>query len=177
MANEKAKKEVNRSEFICTALTKSPDLQLKQINLLWAKAGHIGTISNALYYQVRAKLGIKTERAWVQAGGPETTGSLEPESERTKSPNADLVRAVQDRTEDILDLYEEVEGDRPVIVFDFLRRTICAYHYEQYKSTLSVESQALYDQEYEKALAGDKVLVLVWDRATGRLVITTFDRD
>ena len=38
---------------------------------------------------------------------------------RKKSPNADLVKAVQDRTEDILDLYEEVEDDRPVLVLDF----------------------------------------------------------
>ena len=35
----------------------------------------------------------------------------------------------------------------------------------------------MYDQEYEKAMAEDKILVLVWDSATGRLVITTFDRD
>ncbi len=47
-----------------------------------------------------------------------------------KSPNADLVKAVQDRTEDILDLYEEVEDDRPVLVLDFEKQTIGAYHYE-----------------------------------------------
>ena len=98
-------------------------------------------------------------------------------AKRKKSPNADLVKAVQDRTEDILDFYEEVEDDRPVIVLDFQKHTINAYHYEHYKSILSVESQAVYDQEYEKALAEDKVLVVVWDRVTGRLVITTFDRD
>jgi hypothetical protein len=40
-----------------------------------------------------------------------------------------------------------------------------------------MESQAVYDQEYKKAVAEDKVLVVVWDRVTGRLVITTFDRD
>ena len=34
MAKETAKKEVNRSEFIRTALTKDPDLDLKQINVL-----------------------------------------------------------------------------------------------------------------------------------------------
>ncbi len=96
---------------------------------------------------------------------------------RKKSPNADLVKAVQGRTEDILDLYEEVEDDRPVLVLDFQKQTICAYHNEEYKTRLSVESQAVYDQEYEKALAEDKILVLVWDSATGRLVITTFDRD
>ena len=93
-----------------------------------------------------------------------------------KSPNADLVRAVQDRTEDILDLYEEVEDDRPVLVLDFQKQTIGGITM-RYKTRLSVESQAVYDQEYEKALAEDKILVLVWDRATGRLVITTFDRD
>jgi hypothetical protein len=63
-------------------------------------------------------------------------------AKRKKSPNADLVKAVQDRTEDILDFYEEVENDRPVIVLDFQKHTICAYHYEEHKATLSVESQA-----------------------------------
>ena len=94
-----------------------------------------------------------------------------------KSPNADLVKAVQDRTEDILDFYEVIEDDRPVIVLDYQKQTINAYHYEEYEATLSTESQAVYDQEYEKAVAEDKVLVVVWDRETGRLVITTFDRD
>jgi hypothetical protein len=98
-------------------------------------------------------------------------------SKGKKSPNADLVKAVQDHTEAILDFYEEVEDDRPVIVFDFQKQTIGAYHYEEYKTRLSGESQAVYDQEYEKAQAEDKVLILIWDSLTGRLVITTFDRD
>ena len=98
-------------------------------------------------------------------------------AKRRKSANADLVKAVQDRTEEILTFYEEVEDEQPVIVLDFQKQTIGAYHYEEYKSKLSVESQAVYDQEYEKAIAEDKVLVLVWDSATGRLVITTFDYD
>ena len=62
-------------------------------------------------------------------------------------------------------------------MLDFQKQTINAYHYEEYKARLSMESQAVYDQEYEKAMAEDKVLVVVWDRATGRLVITTFDHD
>jgi len=41
----------------------------------------------------------------------------------------------------------------------------------------SKESQVVLDDEYEKALAEDKVLVLAWDSATGRLVTTTFDLD
>jgi len=98
-------------------------------------------------------------------------------AKRKKSPNADLVKAVQDYTEEILIFYERVEDERPVIVLDFQKQTIRAYHYEEYKTRLSVESQALFDEEYEKALAEDKVLVLVWDSATGRLIITTFAHD
>ena len=62
---------------------------------------------------------------------------------RKKSPNTDLVKAVQHRTEDILDFYEEIEDDRPVIVLDYQKQTINAYHYEEYKATLSVESQEI----------------------------------
>ena len=94
-----------------------------------------------------------------------------------KSPNADLVKAVQDHTDQIIEFYERVEDERPVIVLDFQKQTICAHHYEEYRVILSKESQVVLDEEYEKALAEDKVLVLAWDSATGRLVTTKFDHD
>jgi hypothetical protein len=65
MSKEEAKKEVNRSEFIRAALTKNPDLDLTRINVLWTKAGHGGEISKVLFYQVRRKMGIKSEYRWV----------------------------------------------------------------------------------------------------------------
>ena len=94
-----------------------------------------------------------------------------------KSPNADLVKAVQDHTDQIIEFYERVEDERPVIVLDLQKQTIRAYHYEEYKVRLSKESQVVLDEEYEKAIAEDKMLVLAWDSATGRLVTTTFDLD
>ena len=94
-----------------------------------------------------------------------------------KSPNADLVKAVQDHSDQIIEFYEEVEYERPVIVLDFQLQQLRAYPYEEYKVRLSKESQVVLDGEYEKALAEDKVLVLVWDSATGRLATTTFDHD
>ncbi len=94
-----------------------------------------------------------------------------------KSPNADLVKAVQDHRDQIIEFYERVEDERPVIVLDFQKQTICAYHYEEYKVRLSKESQVVLDVEYEKALAEDKLFVLAWDSATGRLVTTTLDLD
>src|SRR3954469_5930609 len=90
-------------------------------------------------------------------------------AKRKRSPNADLVAAVQDHTDQITDFYEEAEYKRPVIVLDFQRQQLQAYSYEEYKVTLSKESQEVLDEEYEKAIAEDKVFVVVWDDATKRL--------
>ncbi len=76
MAKKKAakkKRAANRetkSEFLRKALGKDPDLDHHRVNRLWARAGHDGEISNALFYQVRAKLGIKTVWRWVKAPEP-----------------------------------------------------------------------------------------------------------
>jgi Arc/MetJ-type ribon-helix-helix transcriptional regulator len=66
MAKEEAKTDVNRSEFIRSALTKDPDLNHRQINLLWSQAGHAGEITKVLFYQVRRKMGLKrAEYRWM----------------------------------------------------------------------------------------------------------------
>jgi hypothetical protein len=96
---------------------------------------------------------------------------------RKKSPNADLIKAVQEHTDQIIDFYERVEFKWPVIVLDFQRQQLQAYLYEEYKVRLSIESQAVLNEEYEKAMVKDKILVIVWDDATQRLVTTTFDYD
>ena len=67
-----------------------------------------------------------------------------------KNPNADLIKAVQDHTDQIIEFYEKVEYDQPVIVLDFQRQQIQAYHYEEYKVRLSKESQVVLDEEYKK---------------------------
>jgi hypothetical protein len=98
-------------------------------------------------------------------------------AKRQRSPNADLVKAVQDHTDQIIDFYEGVDLKWPVIVLDFQRQQLQAYPYEDYKVRLTKESQVMLDEEYEKAMAQDKIFVLVWDDETQRLVTTTFDYD
>jgi hypothetical protein len=71
MAKKKAAKKETKSEFLRKALGKNPNLDYRQINRRWAKAGHPGEISNPLYYKVRAELGIKTEWVWVREPEPE----------------------------------------------------------------------------------------------------------
>ncbi|MGZ5979097.1 MAG: hypothetical protein ACXWNX_16765, partial [Isosphaeraceae bacterium] len=83
---KKAAKPGTKSEFLRKILSKNPGLDHRQVNLRWAKAGHAGEISNALYYKVRAELGIRTEWAWVKEE-PETRGPQEPGPERRARPN------------------------------------------------------------------------------------------
>ena len=66
MAKKKPAKTETKSEFLRKALGRNPNLDYRQINQRWTKAGHAGDISNALFYQIRAKLGIKTEWVWVK---------------------------------------------------------------------------------------------------------------
>ena len=66
MAKKKTAKTETKSEFLRKALGKNPNLDHRQVNQRWTKAGHTGDIINALFYQVRAKLGIKTEWVWVK---------------------------------------------------------------------------------------------------------------
>ncbi len=70
MAKKKDAKPETKSDFLRRVLAKDPDLDYQQVLRRWAKAGHPGEISNALYYQIRAKLGIKTEWVWVKADEP-----------------------------------------------------------------------------------------------------------
>jgi len=66
MAKKKATGSLNKSEFIRSALTKSPEFNLKQINELWTKSGGTGEISAVLFYQVRRKMGLKrAEYRWM----------------------------------------------------------------------------------------------------------------
>jgi Plasmid pRiA4b ORF-3-like protein len=61
MAKKKAEKRVTKSDFLRKALGRNPDLELREINRRWAKAGHPGEISGPLYYLIRRELGIRTE--------------------------------------------------------------------------------------------------------------------
>jgi hypothetical protein len=97
-------------------------------------------------------------------------------TQRKKIANADLVAAVRNHREQILQFCEQLEDERPVILLDVQRRKLHSYRYEDYRSMLRKESQAKLDQEYERAVAKNKVLVVVWDNATRRLVTNTFKR-
>jgi hypothetical protein len=96
--------------------------------------------------------------------------------EKKKIPNADLLAVVREHRDQILKVFDQADDERPLLLLDCERLKLHAHAYEEYRSKLRKDSQAKLDAEYEKAVAKNKVLVLVWDRATRRLVTTTFPR-
>src|SRR4051794_9089712 len=82
---KKAPAKVTKSDFLRKLLTKDPDLEYSEVNKRWTKAGHPGEISNALYYQIRSKLGIKSEWGWFKESDPTPPRGRRPASTAKKS--------------------------------------------------------------------------------------------
>ena len=177
MAKKGGARPETKSEFLRRVLGKNPDLDYQQINRRWAKAGHTGKISNALYYRVRAELGIETEWAWVREAEPETRGSQKPAPERLARPNDALVDAAESFLPQILMFYKRFEAKRPVMLLELPSLRIYAYPYREFKADLSERSQAMLEDQYERAVTEDKIVVFVRDEETRRLVSMTFDNE
>jgi hypothetical protein len=96
---------------------------------------------------------------------------------KTKTgPNADLIAVVRFHREPIIQFYDQVKDERPIIVLDVQRRKLHSYSFQDYKARLRPSSQERLNEEYTKAIAKNKILVVVWDNATRRHVTTTFKR-
>ena len=177
MAKKSSGRKETKTAFLRRLLGRNPDLEHEQINQRWAKAGHDGEISNAPFYQVRAKMGIKTEWMWVKDPEPERADAAKSELPRTDRPNDDLVEAAQNVLPQILMLYKLFEDKRPVMQLDLPNQKIYAYPYKEFKAELSPRSQAMLEAEYERAIAQDKIVVFVRDNETRRLVSMSFDNE
>jgi hypothetical protein len=177
MAKKKATKKETKSEFLRKVLTKNPNLDHRQVNLKWAKAGHGGGISSPLYYKVRGELGIKTEWVWVKDPVPETDEVVVTIRERTDSPHDDLVEAAQSLLPHILRFFKRFEDKRPVMLLELPSQRIYAYPYQEFLDDLNERSQAILKDQYERAVAEDEIVVFVRDDQTQRLVSMLFHKD
>lgn len=177
MAKKGGARPETKSEFLRRVLSKDPDIDFQQVNRRWAKAGHAGEISNALYYKVRAELGIKTEWAWVKEDGPETRGAQQQAPERPARPNDDLVDAAESFLPQIRMFHRRFEDKRPVMLLELPSLRIYAYPYREFKADLSARSQAMLEDQYERAIAEDRIVVFVRDDETRRLVSMTIEKE
>lgn len=174
MAKNRNAKTETRSEFLRKALGRNPNLDHRQVNRRWTKRGHAGQISNALFYQVRTKLGIKTEWVWVKEGEPESKPLETIQQETTTDP---LVEAAQDEMPHILALYKLFEDKRPIMLFDLQSQKIYAYPYKEYKANLNERSQAILERQYQEAITGNKIVVFVRDNESQRLTSMVLEKE
>jgi hypothetical protein len=175
MAKKEGAKPETKSEFLRKVLNKNPDLDYQQVSRRWAKAGHAGEISIALYCKVRAELGIRTEWARVKEREPRARGSHTPGPERRARPNDDLVEAAESFLPQILMFYRRFQDKRPVMLLELPSLRIYAYPYREFKDDLSQRSQAMLEDQHERAVAEGKIVVFVRDNETRRLVSMTFE--
>ena len=96
-------------------------------------------------------------------------------AKRKRRPDGDLVEAAESVLPDILMFYKRFEDKRPIMLLDIQSEGIYAFPYEQFKADLSERSQTTLTADYQKAVAGNKVVVFVRDDETRRLVSMLFD--
>ncbi len=160
--------------FLRKVLIRNPDLDHRQVNRLWTRRGHAGQISNALFYQVKSKLGIETEWVWVKEGEPESKPEETIQQETTTDP---LVEAAQDELPHIRALYRLFEDKRPVMLFDLQSQKIYAYPYLEYKANLNERSQAILERQYQEVITGNKIVVFVRDNESQRFTSIVLDKE
>ena len=96
---------------------------------------------------------------------------------RKGRPNEDLVQAAESVLADILMYCQRFREERPVMLLDIQSERIYALPYEEFRADLSEQSQVALTADYEKALAGNKVVVFVRDNETRRLVSMMFNAE
>ena len=73
--------------------------------------------------------------------------------------------------------YGRFEAKRPVMLLELPSQRIYAYPYREFKADLSARSQAMLEEQYERAVAEDKIVVFVRDNETQRFVSISFDNE
>ena len=77
--------------------------------------------------------------------------------------------------EHVVELYRQFEDKRPVMLYDIQEQRIYACPYESFKSEMSAKTQASLTEQYELAVAEDKMVVFVRDNDKERLVSYLLD--
>ena len=87
-----------------------------------------------------------------------------------RDPYWDVVQALM---QNILTIYEQYREKKPVMLFDMQEQRIYVYPYLAFKDDLSEKSQRLLQDQYEQAIADDKIVVFVRDNDARKLVSYT----
>jgi len=77
-------------------------------------------------------------------------------SEAVERAQRELIQAVRNHRNQILEVYEQPADERLLVLLDFQRKKIHSRPYDEYKAMLREDSQVLLNEEYVKAVAKNK---------------------
>ena len=86
-----------------------------------------------------------------------------------------LFDALSEYWEHVVVAYKHFEDKRPIMLYDIQEKQIYAYPYEDFKSEMSVESQLLLTEQYDRAAASGQMVVFVRDNDNEKLVSYSLD--
>jgi hypothetical protein len=89
---------------------------------------------------------------------------------KTPVPRDPYWDVVQSLMQDILRIYAQYREKKPVMLFDIQAQRIYVYPYLDFKHDVSERSQRLLQDQYEQAMADDKIVVFVRDNDAKKLV-------
>jgi hypothetical protein len=88
-----------------------------------------------------------------------------------------LWAAVEEYHDMILTAYGEFEEKKPIILLDIQEERIYACPYKEFKEDLSPKNQASLTEQYEEAIASNRIVVFVRDNDQRMLVSYTIDSE
>lgn len=86
-----------------------------------------------------------------------------------------LLDAARKHWDQILRLYQTFEALKPIILLDIQEQRLYFYPYKEFKEGLKPNDQDSFQDQYERAIATNKIVVFVRDNAGRRLVSFSFD--
>lgn len=91
-------------------------------------------------------------------------------------PEDELWALVEEYYDFILAAYSDFEEEKPIILVDVQEDRIYAYPYEGFKADLNPRNQASLADQYERAVASDRIVVFVRDNDRQKLVSYSIDK-
>jgi hypothetical protein len=88
-----------------------------------------------------------------------------------------LVEAARQRAGEILWFYKKFAKKKPVMLLELPAEKIYAYPYLEFKDTLSERSQKMLEEEYQEALAHNKIVVFVKDNDRRKMISFSVDEE
>lgn len=92
-----------------------------------------------------------------------------PHHKATADMREPYLTIIGEQWDHILRLYKKFEDKKPIMLFDIQEQKIYAYPYKDFKAAMNKKSQISLKEQYESAVAENKMVVFVKDNENKKL--------